>query len=176
MIVFRCKGCFETFVKDRVLSSHLQHRKICKSIHYNLDFQIVINNWKQPKTVTNKAPKNNIKDNDNRQKTFETNFAKQYNSENENIIGETDIDVPELNSNTDKCGLSVCNSNNTNMDINDSSEPAEKITTLSSSVEHPINEFIYHNDERFENNFLKLIKEINAPNFFKNNKLGKSIL
>ena len=51
------------------------------------------------------------------------------------------------------------------MDINDSSELAEKSTALSSSVEHSINGFIYHNGECIENNLLKLMKEINAPNY-----------
>ena len=55
MTVFRCKGCSKTFINNRALSSHLQHKTICKSIHYNLDFQTVINNWKQPKTIKDKA-------------------------------------------------------------------------------------------------------------------------
>ena len=86
MTVFKCKGCFKTFIKDKALSTHLQHRKLCTSMQYNLDFQTVISNHKQSKTATDKAPKSNLGNIDNRHKPSETNTAKQYNSKNENIL------------------------------------------------------------------------------------------
>ena len=143
MKVVRCKGCSKTFINERAFSSHLQHKTICKSIHYNFDIQTVIINWKQPKTVTNKASKSNLGDIDNRQKTSETNIAKQNNSENGFILEETDIDVSKLNFNTDNCKLSFSYSSDSNLDKNDSSEPAENSTAISSSDELFINGFIY---------------------------------
>ena len=51
------------------------------------------------------------------------------------------------------------------MDTNDSSELTDKFTAVSCSVKLSIDGFIFHKDEHIENNFLKFMKEINAPNY-----------
>ena len=129
------------------------------------DFQTPTNNHKHSKTVSNQASKSNLEDIDNKQKTSETDNAKYNRSENGNIMRESDIVKSKLIFNTEKCELSFCNSINSIMDINDSSEPTEKSTAQGSSLELSINGFIYHKDECIENNLLKLMKEINAPNY-----------
>ena len=57
MTIYKCKNCHKAFASERGLSSHFQHRQVCKSIHYeitNEDIEMCNYNLKIPKQIKRK--------------------------------------------------------------------------------------------------------------------------
>src|SRR5688500_18947561 len=55
----QCQACYKVFSKEQGLSTHFQHNKECKLLHYNL-FHNVQNNTKITNTKSNASRTTNV--------------------------------------------------------------------------------------------------------------------
>ena len=58
MKIYKCEKCQKAFASERGLSSHFQHKQVCKSIHYGItNDDIDMYNFTLKSTLTDKEKK-----------------------------------------------------------------------------------------------------------------------
>ena len=156
MTIYKCKGCDKGFSTERGLSSHFQHKNICKSIHYGIacyvedvhlpyqtnktENKIKLSTVKTSKLLFNNIEINDINNSDNNACNNDIELI------NTSLSMESEIKIKnEFEMEFDKVDINEYDCNF----INDNEN----------------NNFLFHNDNRVENNLLKLILEIGAPNY-----------
>lgn len=167
MAIYQCNGCKKSFKKERGLSTHFQHNHECKMIHYQLD--------------ATKHPPSQTYTNDNsfdtKKKLLNNNSTKSYTSQTEiykslsKIINNLGMDNDNNNKHLmNEDIIENCQDKYEFMTNNlDDNEIHEEHTLQNQNYNMTNNtnnsQFSFHNDDRIENNLLKLMKEINAPNY-----------
>ena len=163
MTIYKCNGCQKAFPAERGLSSHFQHKQLCKSIHYKLDCQ-----------NDNLEKKMSSSSNQREQKLLNSNNNQVKNRSKCLIHNDFISKKASAGANTDISNLICKNDNSEILDNNiliDSDETShntpqkETETNLNDVILDTTNAFSFHNDERIENNLLKLMQDIGAPNY-----------
>ena len=163
MTIYKCNGCQKAFPTERGLSSHFQHKQLCKSIHYKLDCQ-----------NDNLEKKMSSSSNQREQKLLNSNNNQVKNRSKCLIHNDFISKKASAGANTDISNLICKNDNSEILDNNiliDSDETShntpqkETETNLNDVILDTTNAFSFHNDERIENNLLKLMQDIGAPNY-----------
>ena len=163
MTIYKCNGCKKAFPTERGLSSHFQHKQLCKSIHYKLDCQNdnLNNNFlTTSKQRTQKMLNSNINQDNNKSKCY--------------INNDSISNKPSAGSNPDISNI-LCNNDNfdildnniviDNDELSYSTPLNEKESNLNDISSNTTIAFSFHNDDRIENNLLKLMQDIGAPNY-----------
>jgi len=152
MTIYKCKGCNKAFPTVRGLSTHFQHKHVCKSLHYGITNQNIDHH---DYTLQSK--------NGNKQKNPAGNMLNSGNYINNSIIeGNLDCKDPNDQSNFD-CYTTLESPFVVDNHITDSNISGNMDCTLNNNNQNHM--FSYHNDERVESHLLKLMLEINAPNY-----------
>ena len=165
MTIYKCKGCNQSFPTDRGLSSHFQHKNLCKSIHYaiacqgeedlHIPIQSSIKNIKKKVSSTVKTSKLSIDDS-------LINDITCINNNQCNDNEECNIDVEASNIKNVMESGDAANDNEFVMEF-DAENQNEYVCNFINDNDH--NSLSFHNDDCVENNLLKLILEIGAPNY-----------
>jgi len=161
MTIHKCKGCKKAFATERGLSTHFQHKHVCKSIHYGIaNPNIELNDFpSQSKKTSNqkKTAESMIKS----EKSFINNIIEGYTD----LINQNEQSYFDFPTNLD----STFDADNNNIESNISGNME---CNLNNNNINPSQTFSYHNDERVESNLLKLMLEIGAPNYAYKNRMN----
>ena len=140
MVKIKCNGCNRYFKNSRGLSNHFQHSRECKIIHLNLVIHYNPTLTKETIQIDK--------------------YSKKSAVTHPNIL------------NNNQCKLNEDNNDSCNINQDSIIEDSSINTTLFASmpieeeeITEPINTFMYTNEVRVENNLLKLISDMNVPNY-----------
>ena len=140
MVKIKCNGCNRYFKNNWGLSNHFQHSKECKIIHLNL-----VIHYNPPLT---KEAIQIEKD------------SKMSAVTQSNILNNIQCELNE--GNHESCNI---NQDSTIEDSSINTTPFASMPTEDEEITEPINTFMYTNEIRVENNLLKLISDMNVPNY-----------
>ena len=156
MTYHKCRNCNKGFQSERGLSSHFQHKNLCKAIHYSIACQIDYKNDPIDKTKIDKLTEAS---------TLTPLKALSYEDVNSNLTcinEEQSINLDDEPKDESLIESSKPEWNECRIKKNEEEENGINCTLFN---EEENNIFSFHNDERVESNLLGLMVEIGAPNY-----------
>lgn len=144
------------FSTERGLSSHFQHKKLCKTIHYDISFHT-----KEHSRVPHVYVPLEVNDS-RKDKTYESSFKTRG-------LNDASLDEIKLSGNNNHLFLEENMTDNFTENLQgDEIHLEENIAKADMNniiSDNKCNSFSFHNNNRIENSLLKIIMEIGAPNY-----------